>query len=347
MRYSSVTRAIIFLWKWVSETPVYFTALPQCLPARPLHALATVPGAIRATTFANMCVCLLAEGNQIEDYDVPFLSHSFSVGGVGMRVRKTLLLVSLFFKLQFVASTSDKQNGYPLRMRHENRLNYSACVVTGTKQSIASGISTDSHHCLTYYLRIVWSGHQRVANLPVLPVSASDITLLIVHFFTHNTGCFKKNFTTLKTYIYLFVAFLQSTQDIKRVISKRDGCVYPKQVPSVEGSLEFIWWDPLATFCWVLNLFRGHTLYSVLNCHNVAKHTEFYLWLPLVMQMCFKKELCNFIPDVTVWRVLRKRLNLKAYKLSIVQHFEWWILCTPKCKRYRNTRHTVTFGIPL
>jgi hypothetical protein len=26
------------------------------------------------------------------------------------------------------------------------------------------------------------------------------------------------------------------------------------------------------------------------------------------------------IPHVTVWRVLRKRLHLKAYKLSIVQH---------------------------
>ena len=26
------------------------------------------------------------------------------------------------------------------------------------------------------------------------------------------------------------------------------------------------------------------------------------------------------IPNVTVWRVLRKRLHLKAYKLSIVQH---------------------------
>jgi hypothetical protein len=37
---------------------------------------------------------------------------------------------------------------------------------------------------------------------------------------------------------------------------------------------------------------------------------------------CFKKELYNFIPNVTVGRVLRKRLHLKAYKLSIVQHLE-------------------------
>jgi hypothetical protein len=31
---------------------------------------------------------------------------------------------------------------------------------------------------------------------------------------------------------------------------------------------------------------------------------------------CFKKS----FTDVTVWPVLRKRLHLKAYKLSIVQH---------------------------
>jgi hypothetical protein len=42
---------------------------------------------------------------------------------------------------------------------------------------------------------------------------------------------------------------------------------------------------------------------------------------------CFKKQ-CNDIPNVTVWRVLRKRLHLKTYKLSIVEHFERWIICT-------------------
>jgi hypothetical protein len=33
---------------------------------------------------------------------------------------------------------------------------------------------------------------------------------------------------------------------------------------------------------------------------------------------CFKKELYNGIPNVTVCRVLRKRLHLKAYKLSML-----------------------------
>jgi hypothetical protein len=36
----------------------------------------------------------------------------------------------------------------------------------------------------------------------------------------------------------------------------------------------------------------------------------------------FQKELYNCIPSVTVWRVLRKRLRLKVYKLSIVQHVQ-------------------------
>jgi hypothetical protein len=37
------------------------------------------------------------------------------------------------------------------------------------------------------------------------------------------------------------------------------------------------------------------------------------------MQGVSKKELYNDIPNVTAWRVLRKRLLLKAHKLSIVQ----------------------------
>jgi hypothetical protein len=33
---------------------------------------------------------------------------------------------------------------------------------------------------------------------------------------------------------------------------------------------------------------------------------------------------------------------------SIVQGVEQWIVCTSlTCERFRNTRHTVTFGIPL
>jgi hypothetical protein len=54
----------------------------------------------------------------------------------------------------------------------------------------------------------------------------------------------------------------------------------------------------------------------VLNCHNVAKHIEFYvgqLWFGVIFigkAGCFKKELYNGIPNVAVWRVLRKRLCL-------------------------------------
>jgi hypothetical protein len=34
--------------------------------------------------------------------------------------------------------------------------------------------------------------------------------------------------------------------------------------------------------------------------------------------MVFKKELYNGIPNVTVWRVLRKRLRLKVYKRLMI-----------------------------
>jgi hypothetical protein len=40
------------------------------------------------------------------------------------------------------------------------------------------------------------------------------------------------------------------------------------------------------------------------------------------MYRLFKKELYNNIPNATVWRVLRKRLHLKAYKQSVVQPLE-------------------------
>jgi hypothetical protein len=35
---------------------------------------------------------------------------------------------------------------------------------------------------------------------------------------------------------------------------------------------------------------------------------------------CFKKEPYHGIPNVTAWRVLRNRLHLKTYRLSIGQH---------------------------
>jgi hypothetical protein len=38
--------------------------------------------------------------------------------------------------------------------------------------------------------------------------------------------------------------------------------------------------------------------------------------------VAFQKELYSGIPNVAVWRVLRKYLHLKAYKLSIVQAAE-------------------------
>jgi hypothetical protein len=41
---------------------------------------------------------------------------------------------------------------------------------------------------------------------------------------------------------------------------------------------------------------------------------------------CSKKELCKGILNVTVWRVLRKRLRLKAYKVFVIQRLELRII---------------------
>jgi hypothetical protein len=48
-----------------------------------------------------------------------------------------------------------------------------------------------------------------------------------------------------------------------------------------------------------------------------------------LIEKLHKKELYYRIPNVSVWRVLRKRLHLKAYKLSIVQHHKRSIVCKP------------------
>jgi hypothetical protein len=67
-------------------------------------------------------------------------------------------------------------------------------------------------------------------------------------------------------------------------------------------------------------------MYSAFDCHNVVKQTEFYLgWLRFNVtstgnEGCLKKESYNSIPNVILWRMLWKRLKLKAYKLFIVQH---------------------------
>jgi hypothetical protein len=44
-------------------------------------------------------------------------------------------------------------------------------------------------------------------------------------------------------------------------------------------------------------------MYSVLNCHSVAKHTEFYLgWL-----------WCNVASTGNAWRLIKSFTTLKAY----------------------------------
>jgi hypothetical protein len=97
-------------------------------------------------------------------------------------------------------------------------------------------------------------------------------------------------------------------------------------------------------------------MYSVLNFHNVAQHTGGYLgYLRFNVTFsgnagCFKKSFTMGLQMLAVWRVLRKCLHLRAYKVSIVHHVQppWTMnnLYAFKRKRFRNTRHTA-FRIPL
>jgi hypothetical protein len=68
-------------------------------------------------------------------------------------------------------------------------------------------------------------------------------------------------------------------------------------------------------------------MYSVLNCRNVVNDVKFCLGMlrfnetPTANAGCFKRAL-NGSPNVTASRGSRKRLDLKAYELSIVEPVE-------------------------
>jgi hypothetical protein len=62
-------------------------------------------------------------------------------------------------------------------------------------------------------------------------------------------------------------------------------------------------------------------MYNVLNSHNVAEYSEFYLgqlWFNVTSignAGCFKNELYNGISDVILWLVLLKGLHIKVFKM--------------------------------
>jgi hypothetical protein len=61
---------------------------------------------------------------------------------------------------------------------------------------------------------------------------------------------------------------------------------------------------------------------------------------------CFKKELCCGIPNVTVWRVLRKRLHFNAYKLSICTPFNVNFFVTVATQQYLEYHCKAVFETP-
>jgi hypothetical protein len=62
--------------------------------------------------------------------------------------------------------------------------------------------------------------------------------------------------------------------------------------------------------------------------NTILDAVHYLMYSLYICRVLKKKELYNGISKLTVWRVLRKRLNLKAYKLSIVQYLERCIVST-------------------
>jgi hypothetical protein len=98
---------------------------------------------------------------------------------------------------------------------------------------------------------------------------------------------FKRNILSL-SFFFNYCIFTIYSRYIKRVISKRNGCEYLKQVPSIDGSLELIQWDPLATFCWAFFLFQVEwTGLWLVGCRFVQSDfcvsSHMFLWLLLHM----------------------------------------------------------------
>jgi hypothetical protein len=57
------------------------------------------------------------------------------------------------------------------------------------------------------------------------------------------------------------------------------------------------------------------------------------------------KQLYNGIPNVTVWRVLRKRLHVKTHKLSIVQQWSEFLATDPEVQvRFPSLAHSLRSG---
>jgi hypothetical protein len=121
---------------------------------------------------------------------------------------------------------------------------------------------------------------------PLITYRENALAQWAYHFIYNNVN---NNYTWI-FFIYLLLFTIYSRY-LKRVISKRDGCEYLKQVPSIYGSLELIWWDHLATFCWVLFLFQlnwtglllvGYLLLKSLKINTTLKAGKWRIRFPMI-----------------------------------------------------------------
>jgi hypothetical protein len=95
------------------------------------------------------------------------------------------------------------------------------------------------------------------------------------HTHTHTNIHFYRNIY-IKHFLFNYCIFTIYSRYLKRVISKRDGCEYLKQVPSIDGSLELIY-KVLFYYFYLLLLFIYYYNKVMLHLIHVVYRRYIYI----------------------------------------------------------------------
>jgi hypothetical protein len=117
--------------------------------------------------------------------------------------------------------------------------------------------------------------------------------------FPDNVKCFCRNWL-----VHWFLRFYWRTFDIKSFM--------PLSSNDEHISIRFLFPHHLGKL--VIHIWRVEDMWLTVLMEEIRIGQKFFIY------RMFQKELYSGIQNVTVWRVLRKRLHLKACNLSIVHH---------------------------
>jgi hypothetical protein len=122
-------------------------------------------------------------------------------------------------------------------------------------------------------------------------------------------------------FLFIYCFFTIYSRYLKRVISKRDGCEYLKQVPSIDGSLELILWDPLTTFCCLLPISGFRSLISWLLFCAVRFLWFFAYVLMTSVTYGMLKSLCKVMFDMYqgAWANFLNVLDWNVWRIFVLE----------------------------